>query len=293
MRWPAAPRWSADTIRATVVETSPFHAVEQVPVAGGELYVARAGCALAAAGVVVVLVHGITASHVQWRAVARRLGERTDLCLLVPDLRGRGRSAALPPSRGLGTHVEDLVALLDHAGVHRAVLVGHSMGAYVVALAAAEHPERARSVVLIDGGLPLPVPPGVDVDAALQAILGPALERLRRTFSSVEEYIAFWQAHPAFKGHWDDDLDAYVRYDLAGRRARCGAWSGRTRCARTGPPCSKTLRSPAPPSASPPLSRSCARGAACWTTTTPSSRARSWVPSPPATRTRGWRTCPT
>jgi len=187
-----------------------------VPVAGGELYVARAGCALASAGVVVVLVHGITASHVQWRAVARRLGERTDLCLLVPDLRGRGRSAALPPSRGLGTHVEDLVALLDHAGVHRAVLVGHSMGAYVVALAAAEHPERARSVVLIDGGLPLPVPAGVDVDAALQAILGPALERLRRTFSSVEEYIAFWQAHPAFKGHWDDDLDAYVRYDLAG-----------------------------------------------------------------------------
>ena len=92
----------------------------------------------------VLLVHGITASHVQWRAVARRLGERDDLCLLAPDLRGRGRSAGLPPSGGLRTHVEDLLALLDHAGAGRVVLAGHSMGAYVVALAAAEHPERAR-----------------------------------------------------------------------------------------------------------------------------------------------------
>jgi lipase len=196
---------------------SPFDAAERAPVAGGELYAARAGCAPAGARTVVVLVHGITASHLQWLAVARDLVERdAGLCLLAPDLRGRGRSAGLPPSRGLATHVEDLRALLDHAGVRSAVLVGHSMGAYVAALAAAQQPERARAVVLIDGGLPLPVPAGVDVDAALLAILGPALERLRRTFSSVEEYIAFWQAHPAFKGRWDGDLEAYVRYDLAG-----------------------------------------------------------------------------
>jgi pimeloyl-ACP methyl ester carboxylesterase len=204
-------------MRRTMPTPSPFDAAERAPVAGGELYAARAGCAPAGARTVVVLVHGITASHVQWLAVARDLLERDDgLCLLAPDLRGRGRSAGLPPSRGLATHVEDLLALLDHAGVRSAVLAGHSMGAYVAALAAAQHPERARAAVLIDGGLPLPVPAGVDVDAALLAILGPALERLRRTFASVEEYIAFWEAHPAFKGRWDDDLEAYVRYDLAG-----------------------------------------------------------------------------
>ena len=199
-----------------MVETSPFHADEQVPVAGGRLHVARAGRAPEEAGVVVVAVHGITASHVQWRAVARRLLEREDLCLLAPDLRGRGRSAALPPPRGIDTHVEDLFALLDHFGARRSVLVGHSMGAYVVARAAGVRPDRVAAVVLIDGGLPLPVRPGVDVDAVLLAVLGPALERLRQTFSSVDEYIAFWRAHPAFTGRWDDDLEAYVRYDLAG-----------------------------------------------------------------------------
>ncbi len=62
---------------------------------------------------------------------------------------------------------------------------------------AAEHPERAAAVVLIDGGLPMPYPPDLDVDAVLQAILGPAIQRLHRTFASVEEYVAFWRAQPA------------------------------------------------------------------------------------------------
>ena len=195
---------------------SPFHAKQRVDVGDGGLHVAHAGPAPGEASAVVVLVHGITASHVEWRAVARLLAERDGLCLLAPDLRGRGRSAALPPPDGLRTHVEDLLAVLDDAGVGRAVLVGHSMGAFVVALAAAEHPERAAAVVLVDGGLPLPLPPDVDVDAALLAVLGPALERLRRTFASAEEYVAFWQAHPAFAGRWDDDVEAYVCYDLTG-----------------------------------------------------------------------------
>src|SRR6478672_7748086 len=211
-----APRDGPGDSLGPVEHGSPFHAEQRVDVGDGDLHVARAGPTPGDASAVVVLVHGITASHVEWRAVARLLAERGGLCLLAPDLRGRGRSAALPPPDGLGTHVEDLLAVLDDAGVGRAVLVGHSMGAFVVALVAAGHPERAASVVLVDGGLPLPVPAGVDVDAALLAVLGPALERLRRTFASEEEYVAFWRAHPAFAGRWDDDVEAYVRYDLTG-----------------------------------------------------------------------------
>jgi pimeloyl-ACP methyl ester carboxylesterase len=199
-----------------LTEASPFQAAERVPVRGGVLHVERAGRAPADAGVVVLAVHGITASHAQWRAVARHLTKREDLCLMAPDLRGRGRSAELPLPEGIATHVEDLFAVLDHVGTRRAVLVGHSMGAYVVACAAAAHADRALAVVMIDGGLPMPVPPGADVDAVLLAVLGPALERLRRTFASEDEYIAFWQAHPAFRGRWDDDIEAYVRYDLTG-----------------------------------------------------------------------------
>jgi hypothetical protein len=89
------------------------------------------------------------------------------------------------------------------------------MGAYVAALAAAQR-DFAR-VVLVDGGIPFaPLPDGVDADAHLEATLGPALARLRQTYPTAEAYVDFFKAHPAFAGHWTDDVEAYVRYDLTG-----------------------------------------------------------------------------
>jgi pimeloyl-ACP methyl ester carboxylesterase len=96
------------------------------------------------------------------------------------------------------------------------------MGAYVVARMAADHPERASGVVLVDGGLPLkPLGDDEDPDKVLDKTLGPALERLRMTFESPERYVEYWRAHPAFTGVWNEDLDAYVRADLEGEP---GAW---------------------------------------------------------------------
>ena len=50
--------------------------------------------------------------------------------------------------------------------------------------------------VLVDGGLPLPVPPGADLDQVLAATLGPALERLDRTFESADAYVEFFRGVP-------------------------------------------------------------------------------------------------
>ena len=55
----------------------------------------------------------------------------------------------------------DLVAIADHVGLERVALVGHSMGGFVVSETAARYPERVASVLLVDGGRPLPVRPGV------------------------------------------------------------------------------------------------------------------------------------
>ncbi len=196
---------------------NPFVDTLAVPVEGGDLHVARAGAAPADAEAVVVAAHGITASHLGWSPVARELVQRRpEVCVLAPDLRGRGQSADVAPPRGsLEAHAADLDALLDHVGVERAVLAGHSMGAYVVARAAVEYPSRAGAVVLVDGGLPVVLPPGVDPDKALEAFLGPAIDRLRMTFDSPDDYVEFWQQHPALNGgRWNDDLEEYVRYDL-------------------------------------------------------------------------------
>jgi pimeloyl-ACP methyl ester carboxylesterase len=88
------------------------------------------------------------------------------------------------------------------------------MGAYVAVLLASAAPALSERVVLVDGGLPRPRPSG-DPDAVIEATIGPALTRLRMTFPTPEDYVAFWRQHPAFGG-WNDDLDAYVRYDLTG-----------------------------------------------------------------------------
>ncbi|MEV1241392.1 alpha/beta hydrolase [Nonomuraea sp. NPDC050022] len=161
----------------------------------------------------IIAVHGITASLMAWGAVARLLP--ADWSLVAMDLRGRGHSAALPGPYGLTRHAEDVLRVADHVGAGpEAVLAGHSMGAYVAALAGAER-DFAR-VVLVDGGLPLPLPEGADPDEVLEATLGPAVERLRRTFPTPEAYVGFFMAHPAFLDNWNADAEAYVRYDLTG-----------------------------------------------------------------------------
>jgi pimeloyl-ACP methyl ester carboxylesterase len=170
--------------------------------------------ATAADAPVVVAVHGITANGLSWGVVAERLAGRVEL--LAPDLRGRAGSRDLPGPYGLVRHADDLITVLDAHGVERAVLAGHSMGAYVAALAAVRHPDRVRSVLMVDGGLALPLPPGTDVDALLIAVLGPAIARLDATFAGPEKYREFWRAHPAFGFGWSPELDAYLMHDLIG-----------------------------------------------------------------------------
>lgn len=163
-----------------------------------------------------VAVHGITSSSRNWLAVARELEGRVTLAAV--DLRGRGASSGLPGPYGLDVHERDVLAVLDELGLERAVLAGHSLGAYVVARVAAEHPDRVTAVVLVDGGLRIPGTENVEPQAFLDAFLGPALARLRTRFVSREQYRDFWRAHPALaNGDVDDaDIVAYADYDLVG-----------------------------------------------------------------------------
>ena len=184
-----------------------------VAVDGGDLRVLLWGTGKRVA----VVVHGITASGMSWQGVARHMPP--DWTLAALDLRGRGHSAHLPGPYGLDRHARDVVAVLRHFG-GRPVLAGHSMGAYIALLARDSHPQLVRRLVLVDGGLPLPVPEGIDLDATLDATLGPAIARLGQTFPSIEAYLDFWRAHPALVGHWTADVGAYVRYDLTGEPGR-------------------------------------------------------------------------
>lgn len=184
--------------------------MRRVAVDGGELTVGEWGDPDAGP---LVAIHGITSSHLAWAHVAAALPERR---VIAPDLRGRGRSADLPGPYGMARHAGDMLRLLDGLDLDHVQLAGHSMGAFVAVATAALAPDRITSVVLVDGGLPLRDPPGGDVEAALRAALGPAVERLSMTFADRAAYRAFWSRHPAFGDGFDTEMGAYIDYDLAG-----------------------------------------------------------------------------
>ena len=186
-----------------------------VPVAGGSLATFRLGNG--PDGVEPVLaVHGITANSHAWLAVARALEGRA--ALLAVDLRGRGASCGLRAPYGMDAYTRDMLAVLDHFELERALLVGHSLGAYAVARFAADHPDRVSTALLVDGGLTAPLPDGVDPQAVVAAVLGPALARLKERFPSREDYHDWWRSHPAFAHAdvLDQDLVAYADHDLVG-----------------------------------------------------------------------------
>jgi lipase len=131
----------------------------------------------------------MTSGHPNYRGVARQLCSITNgVCVLAPDLRGRGRSAHLPAPYGMATHLADLLAVLDHAGAERAVVVGHSMGCHIAARFAADHPARTAAVLLLDSGLPLASENPASDDQDEGEVRG-LLYRLETTFATVEDYL--------------------------------------------------------------------------------------------------------
>ena len=163
---------------------------------------------------VVVALHGITASAMAWLQVAEIMGGRVTLLSL--DMRGRGASCDHPGPFGIETHAGDVIAVCDHFEIKSAIVAGHSMGAYVAAVCALKHSSRIRGVVLVDGGLPLPVPPDKTPDEIIDDIVGPAVARLKMTWDTLEAYYSFWISHPAFSRSqdWTSHIEAYIDYDV-------------------------------------------------------------------------------
>lgn len=183
-----------------------------VPVNGGFLTVFRYG---SDTGRPILLVHGVTSSHRAFQLLAREFVNRGFSPYAV-DLRGRGASNQLPGPFGMEVHANDLKKVIDFFGWDPVDVVGHSMGAFVAVALVGLFPEKVSKVTLVDGGIPLPLPPNMTVEQVLPLVLGPALARLAMTFPSNEAYRNYWRPQAAFVKGWSPTLDAYVDYDLQG-----------------------------------------------------------------------------
>lgn len=83
-----------------------------------------------------------------WDGVLDLLGDRIQsLCY---DKRGHGLSDAPPPPYTLDDHVGDLAGLLEHEGIHKAVICGVSVGGMIALGLAARTPEAVRALILCD-----------------------------------------------------------------------------------------------------------------------------------------------
>jgi lipase len=162
----------------------------------------------------VLALHGITAQHRMFGAVARHLLHPDGMVGL--DLRGRGDSEKpTSGSYGLDKHAEDAIRTLDYLGVERGVLVGHSMGAFVALQAALLYPDCIRALVLLDGGWPRPEEPDEAEEEAIQEGLARAFRRLDMVFETPKDYLDFW--FPGQNLTLEDlpsDLANYYLYDL-------------------------------------------------------------------------------
>lgn len=133
----------------------------------------------------VLLLHGLASTRRFWDLLAPRLA---GLPLLALDQRGHGDSERPAGPYDGGTVARDALTALDALGISRAVVVGHSWGAWTALRLAALAPERVLAAVAVDGGLAWH--PAASPDrAALRARLTPPrtalpLEQLRERLAS-------------------------------------------------------------------------------------------------------------
>jgi len=102
-------------------------------------------------GPLLVGVHGLGGSHLNWAAVAPRLVGRNRL--IAVDLLGHGRTPLAGRTPDIDGHVALLDGFLEQVADGPVVLVGNSMGGLVAALATADRPDRVAALVLVDPAL--------------------------------------------------------------------------------------------------------------------------------------------
>ena len=139
-------------------------------------------------GPAVVLVHGFGLDMRMWEPQVNHLAAR--FRVVRYDCRGFGASGPFGPSIPYA-HAGDLLALLDHLGIGRAVLAGLSFGGRVVMQAALAAPERVAGLVLLGAVLD-----GVPWDTGSAAALAEAASQAQA--HGLLAGRAAWLAHPLF-----------------------------------------------------------------------------------------------
>ncbi|HPR63752.1 MAG TPA: alpha/beta hydrolase [Thermoanaerobaculia bacterium] len=179
-------------------------------------------------GVPILFVHGLAGEMTVWEDQLAHV--RKSRRALAMDLRDHGQST--PPMDGKYTvdaFASDIHAVLDHLGIRRVVLAGHSLGGAVVIRYAALHPGRVAGLVFVDSVGDLSQLPPEQINAFMDkmnqgdvmenvkkfydGLLSNASPRVREEVSATieslepEAYLEIWQSLLAYD--LSSDLNQY------------------------------------------------------------------------------------
>lgn len=153
----------------------------------------------------IVCVHGLTANCRYFDSLGERLSPQYRV--IAYDLRGRGNSGKPQSGYNPIRHAADLEEFLDALSLKEVVLLGHSLGAAIVAFFAAHFPARVDRLILMDGG---GGGPQADYDTVLKTIQ-PMVDRLRVKYQSLEEYLGAVKL--TYGGDWTKYMEGVYTYD--------------------------------------------------------------------------------
>ena len=150
-------------------------------------------------GVPIILCHGFPELAFSWRHQVKALGE-AGRWVIAPDQRGYGVSSKPEDvaSYDIDQLTGDMVGLLDHLGVEKAIFCGHDWGGIVVWQAPLIHPSRVAGVI----GLNTPFMPRAPADpiTIMRARFGPDM------------YIVWFQTPGDADAVLGEDVDKTMRF---------------------------------------------------------------------------------
>ncbi|SLN74283.1 alpha/beta fold hydrolase [Oceanibacterium hippocampi] len=122
---------------------------------GRRLFAATGGQAFEPSRPTMLFIHGAAMDHSAWALQSRFIAHHGCNVLAV-DLPGHGLSEGPVPT-GVDEHAAIMAELLDAAGVERAIVAGHSLGALIAIALAGQAPDRVSALGLLGVALPMAV----------------------------------------------------------------------------------------------------------------------------------------
>ncbi|TVR75038.1 MAG: alpha/beta hydrolase [Sphaerobacteraceae bacterium] len=132
-----------------------------------------------------VLLHGLYDRWEVWSPLIDQLGDT--FSVIAPDLRGHARSDHPDSGYELADYAADVVGMLDTLGITQAIVAGHSLGALIGLVAAADHADRVSHLVMIDP----PLRQGEQGRQLLEILLEARQGEPDETYQLISELYAF------------------------------------------------------------------------------------------------------